>query len=245
MNARISPSIIMRLRDFGESDLMVGFFTTDKGRLTGLAKGARRSRKRFANCLDLFCLVSLEYEKKRGDLCFLHSCKLVEPFSGVRSDFSSLSLASYFVELTELLFPPGISGEGMFNLLKQALSGLDQGMGKEGLRVLFETKALSLGGYAIDLEKCGRCGRPYTGRGRAVFRPAQGGIACLRCEKESSVSPGLGPDSVKALRKIQSAPCNERWNIEVTGPMVYEIRAVLDLHMEYRLGRRLKTTGYL
>ncbi|MBN1626048.1 MAG: recombination protein O N-terminal domain-containing protein, partial [Deltaproteobacteria bacterium] len=56
-----TQAIITRVREFGESDLMVTFFTPDAGRLRGVAKGALRSRKRFVNCLDAFSLVNLEY----------------------------------------------------------------------------------------------------------------------------------------------------------------------------------------
>jgi DNA repair protein RecO (recombination protein O) len=109
MKTHISPSIIMRTKEFGEADLLVTFFTPDKGRLKGVAKGARRSRKRFVNCLDIFSLVKLEYSLKReGGLYFLHSGKLINAFPELRSDFGALSKASYMVELTEILFPLGV-----------------------------------------------------------------------------------------------------------------------------------------
>ena len=65
METYLSQAIIMRIREFGESDLLVTFFTPDKGQLKGVAKGARKSRKRFVNCLDVFSLVNLEYGLKR------------------------------------------------------------------------------------------------------------------------------------------------------------------------------------
>ena len=52
MDNCISTAIIMRINEYGESDLLVSFFTPDRGRLEGIAKGARRSFKRFVNCLD-------------------------------------------------------------------------------------------------------------------------------------------------------------------------------------------------
>ena len=61
-----SMSIIMRVKDFGESDLLITFFTPDEGKIKGIAKGARRSRARFVNCLDIFSLESgIQPEKER------------------------------------------------------------------------------------------------------------------------------------------------------------------------------------
>lgn len=246
MATHISDAIIMRTWEFGETDLLVSFFTSDRGRLKGVAKGARKSRKRFANCLDLFSLVKLEYELKRGrELYFLNSGKLVHAFPGIRSDFSSLSLASYMIELTEILFPVGVVAKRMFELLNGSFSALGEDKKIDKLRILFETKAMALGGYRINLDKCCDCGRSYAGEGRAAFKRSKGGIVCLKCGQESQLSPGLSPDSVKALRIIQSAPWDDSQALGLNNKMIREIKPVLKLHIEYRIGRRLKTAQYL
>ena len=246
MNTHISPAIIMRINGLGESDLLVSFFTSDRGRLKGVAKGARRSKKRFANCLDLFCLTSLEYElKRKGSLYFLHSGKLIDAFPGLRSDFSSLSLASYMVELTEILFPLGVVDTRMFELLKKSFFAIDKGKRKDLLRIHFEARAMAFGGYGINFYKCCNCGRTYKGEGRAVFKRSKGGIACLKCQQESKLSPGLNHDTVEGLKTIQSEPWNIVEAFNFSDEMIREIKSVLKLHMEYRIGRQLKTAEYL
>jgi DNA repair protein RecO (recombination protein O) len=246
MEMHISQGFIMRIREFGESDLLVTFFTADKGRLKGVAKGARRSRKRFANCLDLFCLTNLEYGlQKKGGLYFLNSCKLINGFSGLRSDFSSLSLASYMVELTEILFPQNVVDKNMFCLLKESFALLDGKSRNDVLRIVFEAKVMTLGGYGINFGKCCRCGRPYTGAGRAVFMRDRGAIACLNCEEETAVCPGMAPDVVKELQALQTITSIDLENVNLTEGRIREIRPVLKLHMEYRLGKRLRSAKYL
>lgn len=246
MGVYTSPAIIMRIRDFGESDLLVSFFTPDRGRLKGIARGARKSRRRFSNCLDLFCLSNIEYEiKRKSDLYFLHSCKLVHAFPGLRSDFGTLSLASYMVELTEILFPLSVVDRDMFELLKSSFFALDGGEMIDRLRILFETKAMCLGGYKINFETCCNCGRTYKGEGRAVFAKSKGGIACLKCGKESNLAPGLGPDAVKTLQLMQSEPLNKIETSALSDEIICEIKPVLKFHMEYRIGKRLKSAEYL
>jgi DNA repair protein RecO (recombination protein O) len=246
MTVHISPAIIMRTWEFGESDLMVSFFTPEGGRLKGVAKGARKSRQRFANCLDLFCLTRLEYERRREEgLYFIHSGKLIYAFPGLRSDFLTLSLASYMIELTEILFPVGVAAKRMFDLLHAAFSALHEEKQIDSFRILFEGKAMTLGGYGIDLSRCCVCGRTYQGEGRAVFKQGRGGIACLKCGHESSRSPGLGPATVKALNEIQSTTWDTSQALGLSAEMIREIKPVLKRHIEYRIGQRLKTTEYL
>ena len=228
MNSHISPAIIMRINEFGESDLLVTFFTSDRGRLKGVAKGALKSRRRFANCLDLFCLANLEYElKRKGDLHFLHSCKLINGFPGLRSDFSSLSMASYMIELSEILFPLGVVDRKMFELLEHLFNALNHGNKQDMLRIFFEAKAMSLGGYRIDLNKCCICGRDYEGEGRAVFRPNKGSICCLKCGEESATSPGLSPEAVEMLGLMQSGQWDTVEELSFSNEIIQDIKPVL------------------
>lgn len=246
MDTCISQVIIMRIKEFGESDLLVTFFTPDKGQQKGVAKGARRSRKRFVNCLDLFSLVNLEYRtKKSGDLCFIDSGKLVDAYPGLRCDFSTLTLASFMIELTEILFPYGVADEDMFRLLRGSLRNLEEGSSREMTRILFEARAMSLGGYKIDLDKCTICGRTYTGRGRAVFKRERGGIACLNCESASKMAPSMGTDAVDLLRRMQSGQIEKVTPADSKEDILAEIKPVLKLHREYRLGLRPRTACYL
>ena len=246
MTSTISPSIIMRTWEYGETDLIVSFFTEDRGWLKGIAKGGRKSRNRFVNCLDLFCLCSLEYEIKQGrDLCFLQSGKLIQSFPGIRTTFSSLSLASYMLEVMEVLFPAGTADRIAFELFRGSLSAMDRGCDLVRLRAFFEARVLSLGGYAIDFSRCCQCGRKYAGQGTAAFNRVKGGISCLKCLRESKSAPGLQPSMIALLKKLQSAPVEELPPMDWDATGAGQICAVLTLHMEYRIGRRLKSSKYL
>ena len=246
MQRYTSPAIIMRVREFGEADLLVSFFTPDKGRLKGVAKGARRSSKRFVNCLDSFSLVELEYQLKRpGDLYFLTAGKLRNAHPGLRSDYANLARASYMVELTEVLFPPGVAEREVFRLLAGSFDLLDQKVRVIAVPIAFESRMMVLGGYGINLEKCCLCGRSYTGRGAAVFRRDRGGVACLKCQQETLLTPALSPETVGLLKRFQRQPLEVLQEIELSDESVEQIRPVLKLHREYRLERRLRTSKYV
>ena len=246
MKADISPAIIMRVRKMGESDLLVTFFTPHKGQLKGVAKGAMKSRQRFVNALDLFSLVSLEYAPRRqGNLCLIESGKLLNAYPGLRADFSSLSKASYLIELAEIVFPPGVTEPGIFELLNQSFDSLSRSEKSDLIPLLFELKAMALGGYRIDTARCSKCGRPYQGEGLAVFMREKGGIACLRCGQPSSVSPPLKPASVNAIQILQEKPFQEAVGLNLSEDTMKELKAVLKLHREYRLEQRLRTSKYV
>jgi len=246
MDIQTTQAIIMRIKEFGESDLLVTFFTPEKGMLKGVAKGARRSRKRFVNCLDHFCLVNLEYgNQRKGDLQFLHSGKLIRAHEGLRNDYTILTRASYMVELTEVLFPLGVSDPSMFGLLIRSFEALAGGEDTETVTMIFEVRAMVLGGYAFSFEKCCKCLREYRGEGTAVFIPEKGGISCLKCQPISFRNPKLTPEAVMTIKKIQSKPLDQSFNLTFPDQVLKDLKPVFKLHREYHLGLRMKSLSLI
>ena len=241
-----TQAIITRVREFGESDLMVTFFTPDAGRLRGVAKGALKSRKRFVNCLDTFSLVNLEYSPARNsDLNFLHSGKLIDAFPGLRSNFKILTKAAYMIELTELIFPWELPDRRIFEILVKSLDLLEKGEMIDIIPQSFEFIAMSHGGFKINLEKCCKCGRTYTGEGTAVFKPENGAIACMKCQQVTAISPKLSPKTIKFIKTLYSDSHSIFDQSEIDDKVLSEITPVLKLHREYHLGREPKTACYL
>jgi DNA repair protein RecO (recombination protein O) len=246
MQTELSPAIILRTVPYGESDLLVFFFTASRGRLKGIAKGARRSRKRFVNCLDVFSLVRLEYASRRtGEFHLLQSGKLIQGFPGIRREFATLSRASFMVVLAELLFPAGVSEPEVFELLGGSLERISRGGDPESACLVYEIRAMALGGFALGLSACSVCGRAYRNEGRAVFACESGGIACLGCRSESTRRPGLSPEAVRIVQQAQAGPWEAIRGLDVPGEVAAELRPVMRLHREHRLERQLRTARYI
>ena len=245
MEQKKTEAIILRTKDLGESDLLVTFFSSLYGNLKGVAKGARRSSKRFVNSLSTFSLVDVEFRERRsGDLVWVESCELLDGFPGIRSDYNLLLWASYMVEMTEMLFPSNVPSSEMFQLLRFGLGSISKRHNFDESVVVFEARALKIGGFGINLSRCARCGRRYTGQGRALFHPQSGSIVCLACEKESVVTPGMEPDTVYALHQLQSSDRLLSNGLKFNDNMVRELKAVLAAHIEHCLEKRLKSARY-
>ena len=245
MESKKTEAIILRTKDFGESDLIVTVFSSLYGTLKGVAKGARRSSKRFVNSLSIFSLVNLEFTERRGgDLVWLDSCELIDGFPAIRSDYNLLLKASYMVELTEILFPLNVQGPEMFDLLRFALDSISNKQDTEETMIIFQSRAMKIGGFGINVSKCSHCGRPYKGEGRALFHPPSGSIVCLSCEKESVLTPGMGPKTVHVLEQIQSLELSLSNTLKFNEDILKELRAVLMTHVEHRLGKMLKSAKY-
>ena len=67
-----TPAIVIRARDYSESDRIVTLLTRDFGKLSGIAKGAKASRRRFERKLEPFSHVTLYFRRRpHGQLVFI------------------------------------------------------------------------------------------------------------------------------------------------------------------------------
>ena len=246
MEHKKSEALILRTIDYGESDLIVTFFSTRFGTLKGVAKGARRSSRRFVNSLNIFSLVNVEFtEKKKIDLVWLDSCELIDSFPGVSSEYNLLSKASYMIEATEALFPLNMPSTEMFRLLKNALTLISDKQYIKEIITIFQARAMKISGFAINLTRCGKCGRSYKGKGRALFCTEKGSILCMACEKETALLLGMEPETVRTLKQIQLSDPPYPSIPAFSEETFMELKKVLIAHTEYHIGKKLKSARYL
>lgn len=102
-----TQAIILHTIDYLESDRIVYALSREKGMIHGLAKGARRSLKRFPGTLEPFCEVILDVFSKPGlDLLRLEEARLINPNLGIRHDLGLYAHAEILIEMLMNHLPP-------------------------------------------------------------------------------------------------------------------------------------------
>jgi DNA repair protein RecO (recombination protein O) len=121
-----TTAILLRRHKLSETSLVVTWLTGACGKIKTIAKGARRPRSPFAGKLDLFYEADIQFVRsRRSDLHTLKEAALREPFEGLRLDFHRVELASYFVELLDLVTEPDHPAPELLDLLRRALGWLN------------------------------------------------------------------------------------------------------------------------
>ncbi len=64
MAAEKTLAIVLRVIEFSETSCVVTLYTREFGKITGLAKGARRKKSPFESALDVLALVRLVFLRK-------------------------------------------------------------------------------------------------------------------------------------------------------------------------------------
>jgi len=153
-----TAAFVLRVLDYGESDRIVTFYTEDFGKLKGIAKGAKRSRRRFANALEPFsCLEILFSRRGRDGLALIEDSTPICHYASLRADLERTLIASYLIDLTDQFTLEGKRQADIYRLLAGFLDLVAQGPALESLWRFFELRLLKLTGYEPVLDRCLAC----------------------------------------------------------------------------------------
>jgi DNA repair protein RecO (recombination protein O) len=200
-----SDAVVLHHLDYGEADRIVTLFSLEGGLIKGVARGARKSRKRFGAALEPFSSVHVRWQPQRGgDLVSIQEADLIDLRNGLRHNLLALALAAYGCELVENLLGETGPGPGVYHLLTAFLNHVTRHGGSDEARLLFELRLLSLAGYEPHLLHCSKCGEPLRGE-TVAFAASVGGGVCLDCPCGGDVQR-LSPLSLGSLSRALQAP---------------------------------------
>ncbi len=176
-NETESRAFVVRMVDYRDSDRIVTLFTEDTGKVSALARGAKKSRKRFGAALSPYMLgrVKLKGSLHGGKLPTLSDIQPLEHFPNIGKDMIRLALAGYFAELCRETIPESNPEPGIFELLLEAHRIMNTGRPKRALVRAFELHLLTQLGFSPQLERCGGSSPDATCNEAFVFESIQPG----------------------------------------------------------------------
>jgi DNA repair protein RecO (recombination protein O) len=197
-----SEAIVLRSIRYGEADRIVHLYTPDRGRISAIAKGARRARSRFGARLEPFTHIRTVLREGRGDLFTVTGADTIAVHRGLREHAATLDAAARACDAVARLFETTDPHPEVFRLLANELALLDrepvQARPANGLA--FRLKLLLAAGIVPQLASCASCGELEHLRG---FSAAAGGVVCSSCE--AAAFP-LGEESYRFLVGALGAP---------------------------------------
>jgi len=244
----VTPAIVLRTWPFGESDKIVSFLTESHGKLTGIAKGAKRSRKRFVNSLEPFSLVNLRFQDRaHSNLAFIVASDLAFGFKHLLTSLEKISFASYLVEITDGLIGERDENHLVFRHLKDGLTHLDERSTSLTFLTSFELKLLKLAGYQPLLDSCRRCGRERWDQcpTRWHFSPRDGGILCESCSRLRKEIFSLSAATLEILTNLQEEKNMSASDVSLSTGVLKEIRSVVVRFIEFHMEREIKSAVFL
>lgn len=235
--------VVLRETETKETDKILTLLTAERGKLSVIARGARRKGCRFAACAQ-----SLAWSEwtlyQRGGWYYANEGTTLELFSGLRNDLDAMSLGFYFAELTEAVTTEEApAGELLRHLLNglYAVSSLRKPLAL--VRAAFELRLLCLAGYEPLADSCACCGaaEPESPRLDVV----QGVLRCGTCGSgENGRSLPLCRDSLAALRHVVYGEPKRLYSFTLGPEPLRRLSAAAEAFMTAQLERKFRTLDF-
>ena len=175
---------MLRSIRYGEADRILHLYTPTMGRLSAIAKGARRARSRFGARLEPFFHIRVVVYEGRSDLMTVTGAETVEAYARLRDSADALDSAARACDAVSRLFETGDPHPEVFALLANELGVLsgEGGFAPAENALAFRLKLLLAAGFVPQLGSCATCGEREHLTG---FSAAAGGVVCNSCESSS------------------------------------------------------------
>ena len=253
MESGRTPTVVIQVRTYGESDKIVTFYSRTRGRMSGIAKGAQRSLKRFVNKLEMFTQLEILYTVSRNSsLVRIDQAELINPFPIIRSNYDRFTAAALICELILHWTRENDPDDQIFELLIWALTSLeDVKRPASWLVILFNIKLLTLLGYKPDLEVCTECDTPLSPQDSPYrFNPARNGLMCRKCSTSAndlgqSSSLNFSISTARFLNKAQEMPLNKLDRLRFSPTVVKEAIAMLKNYGSSILQRDISSWDFI
>ena len=243
MAAVRSMALVLRSVDVFETSKVLTVFTRDLGKVSALAKGARRLKSPFASGLDLLSVCDIVLLHKASDaLDLLTEAVLVERQEPFRRDLAALYAGYYVAELLHDLTDHHDPHPRLFDAARVTLRHLGDPMLRARRVLRFELACLRELGHMPALEACVHCGETVDTSGDAVaFGLATGGVLCPACRPGQPHVATLSGRTIGALRAL--AEPGDAWR--EPGLAIGAARATIGAVVSHLMGRRPRMLSYL
>lgn len=244
MAAEQTTAIVLRMIEFSETSLIVTLLTRDLGRISAIAKGARRPKGPFEGALDLLAVCRVVVLRKNTDaLNLLTEAKLHRRFRGADRSLERLYGGYYVAEMLRLLLDDHDPHPDIYDLTIRTLQQIDGDGNVASSLAFFDLQVLRMLGHAPGTDRCTDCGDTVPSAARVPFSLDAGGVVCNRCRPRQRGTISVRQGVLDQIKQLQSADL--QYPSKIPSDLYGELRAILNRYIQTVVGSMPRMQSYL
>jgi DNA repair protein RecO (recombination protein O) len=237
-------AIVIHVADQGESDKLITFYTPQRGKITAIAKGAKRSIKRFVNKLELFSLLSISYHDQYT-IPIVSEADLINSYLAIRQTYSAYIQGVLICELIRNWTRENDADEALFQYIVWFFSHINRASHGNNHLLLFLAKFYNQLGFQPSITACNSCGRLDQQASPFSFKPSLGGILCQKCSQEIKPLIPLTISTLKLLQKAFELPTGKLSRLHFTPKSRSEALQLFRRYDRFLLDRELQSWSFI
>ncbi len=246
MSSYSATGIVLSRTLLGDNDRIITVYTKEYGKVSAVAKGARKAGSRLSGATELFTSARLLMAKGRS-LDVVSQCEITESFQVLRHDLELMARATYLCELLDhtTVAHDHTACDRLYDLLMGALYLLQRAKSyPDGVVHAFELHLLAELGYAPVLEECIRCGERIE-EGSASISVLQGGLLCREHRHVVRDAELLTGEALLLLLQLRDQEADTILHLSPNPRITAEIARMLRRYISVRIDRPLKSIAFL
>lgn len=243
MKTYITDGIVLNRYDvYSDNDIFVVLFTKDCGKITAVAKGAKKLKSRFTATCEPFAHNRYHLYSGRNIDRIIQVYPL-NSFPYIRKDLTKISHALYLVELINLFVGERIVDANIFALLLSSLHLIENDCSCELVARYFEINLLSMLGYLPDITACGSCGDDIL-KAPCSYMVQSNSFFCKKCALGSD---GLhfGSSFLSYIGGFLDILPSKLLKLSIPVGAMRDLKKFTQIHIEHILSRKLKSTDFI
>jgi len=242
MALRESEAIVLRTYPMREADLLVTLFTRLEGKVRGVARSAKKSKRRFGGALEPLTYVRAYYDvRERQELVRLDACEVLASPLASEVSYPRVVALGHIAELLDELLPDHEVNDAIFRLTLSILAALTTPEIWMPL-TYFELWLTRLVGFLPDFSECVVCGRNLNGS-RAYFHALADGLMCI--DDKRLASSEISSESRALATQIFRAPVDAFVGMPWPKSLCADLRKFLIQTLQRHIEKKLVTAGML
>src|SRR6202046_140126 len=242
MTLRESEAVVLRTYPLREADLLVTLFTRAEGKVRGVARSAKKSKRRFGGALEPMTYVRAFYDvREREELARLDACEVLESPLATEVSYARAVALAHVGELLDELLPDREANDAIFRLTISVLHPLT-GSGIWMPVTHFVLWLSRLVGFLPELTECIVCGRSLNGS-RAYFHALADGLMCP--DDKRLASSEISSESRALAAQMFRAPVETFAGTPWSKSQAADLRKFLVQTLQRHIEKKLVTAGML
>ncbi|MCD5414004.1 MAG: DNA repair protein RecO [Clostridiales bacterium] len=209
-----TEGFVIKSIKYSEYDSIITIFTRKLGKVSAIAKGARRPKSAFKAGIQPFSYSEFIIFKGRS-MHTVNQCDAIEIFYSLREDIFKLSYASYILELVGAVITEDQTNNSLFNLLGKTLYMLKRKNIEINTIVrTFELQFLEFSGLKPNINSCVECGNEEMITHK--FSHREGGLLCEQCVGKDKCAVNVSKHTMRLANYLLNADMKKITKLKIS-----------------------------